>query len=78
VFAQFNLGLMYHSGFGVPQDYVRAHMWYNLSTASISREDRPKAQQFREALAAKMTAAQIEQAQEMARRCLERNYKGCD
>ena len=31
--AQFNLGLMYDQWRGVPQDYVRAHMWFNLSAA---------------------------------------------
>ena len=29
--AQYNLGLMYEDGLGVPQDYVSAHMWWNLS-----------------------------------------------
>ena len=29
--AQNNLGYMYEFGTGVPQDYVLAHMWYNLS-----------------------------------------------
>ena len=31
--AQFMLGSMYYNGQGVPQDYVRAHMWFNLSAA---------------------------------------------
>ena len=31
--AQFNLALMYKNGYGVPQDYVRAHMWFNLAAA---------------------------------------------
>jgi TPR repeat protein len=31
--AQVNLGQMYVSGVGVPQDYVRAHMWFNLAAA---------------------------------------------
>ena len=29
--AQFNLGIMYGNGRGVPQDYVEAHMWFNLA-----------------------------------------------
>ena len=32
-FAQNSLGLMYEKGEGVPQDIVRAHMWFNLSGA---------------------------------------------
>ena len=31
--AQNNLGAMYAKGQGVPQDYVRAHMWFNLAAA---------------------------------------------
>ena len=33
--AQYNLGHMYRMGFGVPQDYVLAHMWYNLAGFSV-------------------------------------------
>jgi TPR repeat protein len=28
--AQFNLGLMYDQGIGVPQDY-ETHMWFNIA-----------------------------------------------
>jgi TPR repeat protein len=31
--AQNNLGFMYYKGTGVPQDYVLAHMWWNLAAA---------------------------------------------
>ena len=31
--AKLYLGVMYAEGRGVPQDYVRAHMWYSLSAA---------------------------------------------
>ena len=31
-FAQYNLGLMYNNGEGVPQDYAEAVRWYLLST----------------------------------------------
>ena len=31
--AQYNLGIMYATGQGVPQDYVQAHMWFNLAVA---------------------------------------------
>ena len=29
--AQYNLGVMYRKGEGVPQSYVQAHMWFNLA-----------------------------------------------
>ena len=32
--AQYNLGLMYYKGEGVIQDYVYAHMWWNIATAN--------------------------------------------
>ena len=33
--AQLNLGFMYANGFGVSQDYVQAHMWYELATSRL-------------------------------------------
>jgi len=61
--AQMVLGLMYSNGEGVPQDYVAAHMWFNLSGAG-GYTDAP---QWRDAVAAKMTPAQIAEAQRLAR-----------
>jgi hypothetical protein len=60
--AQAALGLMYANGQGVPQDYVLAHMSYNL--ASVHDQDAIKA---RDGIAAKMTPEQIAEAQRMAR-----------
>jgi hypothetical protein len=41
--AQYSLGYMYASGQGVPQDYVLAHMWFNLASprfpASVKMRD---------------------------------------
>ena len=31
--AQFSLGFIYERGLGLPQDYVRAHMWFSLAAA---------------------------------------------
>ena len=71
--AQFNLGLMYAKGRGVPQDYVRAHMWWNLA-AALGDED---AMEFRDDIAKKMAPGQVASAQDAARVCLARDYKGC-
>ena len=41
--AQCILGFMYTRGYGVPEDLVFAHMWWNLSTAQgywLARVDR--------------------------------------
>ncbi len=65
--AQNNLGFMYDNGQGVPQDYIRAHMWFNLAAAQgneLGRENR-------EIVAKKMTPADISQAQLLAREWLE-------
>ena len=54
--AQSYLGRMYEGGRGVPHDYVRAHMWFNLSAA-----------QGKSSIAKRMTPAQIAEAQKLAR-----------
>jgi TPR repeat protein len=64
--AQSNLGFAYRDGEGVPQDYVRAHMWLNLAAAQAKPDDRVAAE-ARDKLAAKMTSAQIAEAQTLAR-----------
>jgi TPR repeat protein len=71
--AQFNLGLMYHNGQGVTQDYTRAHMWWNIA-ASQGDKDSVK---NRDLIAKKMTPSQIEKAQTLAGECVAKNYKGC-
>jgi len=68
--AQFTLGTMYDNGHGLPQDYVEAHKWYNLAAASFPAsqpEMRETAVVNRDRVAAKMTAAQIAEAQQLAR-----------
>ena len=61
--AQYNLGLMYTVGSGVPQDYVLAYMWSNLA-ASQGNEG---ATGLRELVAGKMTPEQIAKADKLAR-----------
>ncbi len=74
--AQFNLGNMYLFGEGVPQDYVQAHMWYTLAA---SRHPPGKGRDLtvknRDILAAKMTPAQIAEAQRLAREWKEKHGK---
>ena len=71
--AQFNLGVMYFNGKGVVQDNVYAHMWWNIAASSGN----VNAGEKRDLIAAKMTAADISKAQELARACVAMNYKGC-
>ena len=73
--AQWWLGLMYeYELLGVDRDYVRAHMWLNLSVANGYSD----ASQNRDVVAKKLNSSQIQQAQEMAQRCQASSYKKCD
>jgi TPR repeat protein len=72
--AQASLGVMYANGQGVAQDYVRAHMWLNLSGASGDALGTTN----RDIIAARMTPQQIAEAQTMARECQRHSFKGCD
>ncbi len=68
--AQSILGLMYENGEGVPQDYVQAYKWLNLAASRLPASDaekRGQAADTRDAVAAKMTPAQITEAQKMVR-----------
>ena len=64
------LGIMYQAGNGVPQDYVEAHKWFNLSAARASADEkdvRDHAVKARDELASMMTPAQVAKAQRMSR-----------
>ncbi len=71
--AQKNLGLMYAQGRGVPQDFVRAHMWANIAASSGDKE----MAKARDLIGAQMNSSQIEKAQDLARECVRKQYKGC-
>jgi TPR repeat protein len=73
-YAQYNLGLMYANGVGVARNYVRADMWLTLAAASA---DQKVAYSILEMVAAKMTAGQILQAQALAKKCQQSNFKQC-
>jgi uncharacterized protein len=80
---QYNLGVRYYNGEGVPQDYVQAYKWFNLAAATSTekeardraveardltgKEARDRAVEARDLVAARMTAAQIAEAQKLAR-----------
>ncbi len=71
--AQGNLGGMYLLGNGVLQDFTLAHMWINIATLN-GNENSAKA---RDKLAELMSRTQIEKAQDLAKKCLAKDYKGC-
>ena len=61
--AMLALGRLYLKGLGAPQDYVLAHMWFNLAASRGEME----ALKERDTLAAKMTPQQVATAQDRAR-----------
>ena len=67
------LGAMYFTGTGVIQNDVIAHFLFNLSAAK-GNEDAVEA---RSIATERMTSNDISKAQEIARVCLVKNYKGC-
>ena len=71
--AQLNLGTMYGNGQGVIQNYLYAHMWFNIAAISGDTD----AVKNRDIAAGKMTAADISKAQDLARACVQKNFKGC-
>ena len=72
-FAQTSLGKMYYDGNGVKQDKVYAYMWWNIA-ASLGHKLSVKA---RDKFVKSMTQAQLTKAQQLARACVKKHYKGC-
>ena len=71
--AQVGLGMAYADGRGLHRDQVKALMWQNLGANSGN----PFMVDGRDRLAQSMTQQQVAQAQQMARECQQRNFKGC-
>jgi TPR repeat protein len=63
---QYLLGLVYDKGVGVAPNIVFAHKWLNLAAAHAPRQNRENILRLREAVASKMTRAQLELAQQLA------------
>ena len=66
--AQFNLGVKYATGQGVQQDYVQAHMWFNLAASRLpAGEPHDMAVEARDKIASILSPEQIAEAQRLAR-----------
>ncbi len=66
--AQYNLGVMYGNGEGVPQDEAQAYMWFKLASSTFPPgENRNIAVKSHDTVAKRMTPAQISEAQKLAR-----------
>jgi uncharacterized protein len=75
--AQYNLGLLYYNGRGVPQDNVRAYMWFNIATAHSTGYEQRLAADKRDKFAQRMTPAQVAEAQRLSQKCQAQGLKGC-
>ena len=58
---------MYANGRGVPQDYVQAHMWFNLAASRRIGESRERTVENRDLAADELTPAALNEAQRLAR-----------
>jgi TPR repeat protein len=65
-FGQGMLGLMYDKGHGVPRDVVLAYKWLNLAAAHDPRRERDYYLRLRNAVASKLSPAQIHEGQRLA------------
>ena len=72
--AQFYLGLMYDNGEGVPENNIRAYVWWSMAKTQGFEQAAVNLDIFKP----KMTKQQIAEGQALAAKCYESNYKDCD
>jgi uncharacterized protein len=60
------LGLAYDKGFGVTQNVIMAYKWLNLAAAHAPPQNRENFLRIRDAVASKMTRAQLDVGQQLA------------
>ena len=66
IYAQASLGILYHSGKGLPHDDVQAEMWFTISADHAPVNDRDTIVEMRDSVAAHLTAPQIAEARRLA------------
>jgi len=71
--AQYSLGIMYGSGFGVAQGDMNANMWFNIATENGAAG----ANEFLDRVTERMTDTNVSEAQR-ARVCTESGYQDRD
>jgi len=64
--AQYNLGLMYDNGEGVPEDDVEAYKWFNLATAYADASQREEFTEARDLAAEVLTPEQLAEGQKLS------------
>jgi len=71
--SQYNLGIMYANGDGVRQDNIYAHMWFNI----VAMNGDENGAMNRDIIAKRMTKEELVIAQNLARECVRKKFKGC-
>ena len=71
--AQNSLGEMYRQGQGVSQDRIRALMWFNVYASKLPELEASSRNTFEK----NMSVADLSLAQDLARECVVKEYKGC-
>jgi hypothetical protein len=66
VYAQASLGILYHSGKGLPHDDVQAEMWFTISAEHAPVNDKDTIAEMRDSVASRLTARQVEEAKRLA------------
>ncbi|RBP04660.1 Sel1 repeat-containing protein [Roseiarcus fermentans] len=64
--AQYFFGMMYDKGQGMPQDFVLAEAWLNLAVAHAEPQFRSRWVLIRDAIASKMSEAQLAESRRLA------------
>ena len=65
--AQYQLGLLYAVGAGLEQNFVQAYKWFSLAATRLTGFDGEIAREDRDLVTAKMSSAQIAEAQRLVR-----------
>jgi len=77
--SQYNVGEMFAAGYGgIPQNFTLAYVWAEMAVATATDFRRGRAQRNRDAIAQLLSPVQLEQAQELARRCRETGFRICE
>jgi TPR repeat protein len=70
---QLNLGINYSLGLGVPQNVELSYVWLSIAAAN----GQVNAVKARDLVSRLLTYQEISEAQDIASRCLNSNYKDC-
>lgn len=65
-YAQASLGILYHSGKGLPHDDVQSEMWLTIAAEGVAHDDRDTVVEMRDSVAVHLTPDQVAEARRLA------------